>query len=146
MITAILAAVVAITPEDAAFMLAQDESMFAPYTAMSGDPGRLLSMLGSDDYRAREAASRTLVEAGDAAVPILVRGYRSSDPEVHLRCYSLLGRYVACEGCQGVGYTDGYSRARPCETCHGYGRKGRFPFLERRAVSIEPFRGKTPED
>src|SRR5262245_47976149 len=55
-------------------------------------PAELVTKLGSDEFREREAASRRLAELGPAALDALRPACRSEDPEVARRARELVGR------------------------------------------------------
>jgi hypothetical protein len=64
----------------------------APPTPPPPDPRipRLIADLASDDFARREAASKSLVEAGDAAVPALEAAAKDPSPEVQARARAAL--------------------------------------------------------
>src|SRR5687767_4396970 len=57
----------------------------------------LVKQLGHARYAVREAAARRLVEMGEAAVPALRGGARSTDEEVRTRCATLIPEVRAAE-------------------------------------------------
>jgi hypothetical protein len=55
-------------------------------------PADLVAQLGSDDFRAREAAQAALQKCGPEALPALKAALASADPEIRLRAAPLLAR------------------------------------------------------
>jgi hypothetical protein len=56
---------------------------------------RLIQQLGSENFREREAASRSLAVIGEPAEPALRRAMRHNDPEIRHRALQLVGGLVA---------------------------------------------------
>jgi hypothetical protein len=67
-------------------------ALCAPFArpARAADPTALVSQLGSDDYKTREAAAAALERAGPAALPALRAAVAGSDPEVRHRAAPIL--------------------------------------------------------
>jgi hypothetical protein len=59
--------------------------------ATAAEIGTLIEQLGSDDWRTRDQATRTLVEIGPKAQPSLEKALGSTDAEVRWRASYLLG-------------------------------------------------------
>jgi len=55
--------------------------------AVAGEPTieELIQRLGADDYATREAATKTLIERGETAVPALTKATEADDVEVRMR-------------------------------------------------------------
>jgi len=60
--------------------------------------GRLVDLLGHDDFRKREAAEKALLKMGRRALPVLRRALRSTDPEVADRAGRLIREIPLREG------------------------------------------------
>jgi len=58
---------------------------------------RLIVDLGDDRFQTRRAASRELIRVGPDAIPLLMRGIASSNPEVSRRCQQVLDHLFAQE-------------------------------------------------
>jgi hypothetical protein len=71
-------------------------SLFAVATLRAGpetaEAERLVRQLGSDDFKAREAAAKALLKLGPPARPALEKAQEGDDPEVRRRAGDLLRR------------------------------------------------------
>ena len=108
------------TIEDLDFTRAVEESVMAATDESPPDPFRMLiRTLGSEDYRCREAASRLLEAASKDDQRWLFWGRKYRDPEIRLRCNSIIRRLNPCPSCNGTGISK-YNDASGCWDCAGW--------------------------
>lgn len=116
----------ALTLPDLEFMVAVEESVMAEPGLAPPEPCKgLIERLGSDSYRDREAASRSLWVTSRFNQRWLAWGRRYRDPEIRLRSNTILRRINPCPTCKGEGRSVHY-REDPCFDCGGSG--SRWPY------------------
>lgn len=100
--------------EDAVARMTPGHPIPAPF-------GPMIGRLGAPSYRDREDATKALEAAVRDRPPgwiWLVRGRRSSDPEIAVRCNVILKRISPCPACRGAGVSAAW-REWPCSECEG---------------------------
>lgn len=111
---------------DWAFVEAQEqfvlsEESWRTHRVLDGELQSLLVSMGSDNWRHRQWASKTMVSKGNSAILACHVGQNLGDAEVRLRCRNVLRRLSMCRGCDGEGQHKESWGFITCRLCEGLG-------------------------